>query len=108
MYQWTMPGEYYEMNQRVFDDDRLYTFANMAYQDIYEVGCNYEQCVDENNDVVDAAVACIYNKKVPEGATLYELGDTNGCENTPDVCTVPNAKCEGLLCEVPRDTPSFL
>ncbi|KAK6029815.1 SCP-like protein [Ostertagia ostertagi] len=63
MYQWTMPGEYYAMNQQVFDDNRLYTFANMAYQDIYEVGCNYEQCVDENNFVIEASVMCIYNKK---------------------------------------------
>ncbi|PIO72569.1 hypothetical protein TELCIR_05492 [Teladorsagia circumcincta] len=112
MYQWTMPGEYYAMKKRTFTDPRLYTFANMAYHANYEVGCNYEQCVDENNFVIEASVMCIYSTKyqtVPPNAVLYQKGDGTGCEKTPRVCKVKGSKCGGLLCELaPRDPPSLL
>ncbi|PIO73088.1 SCP-like protein [Teladorsagia circumcincta] len=108
MYQWTMPAEYYD-TKRAYKDYRVYTYANMAYQDIYEVGCNYEQCVDENNFVIEASVVCVYNKLVPKGAILYQKGDGTGCEKTPKVCKVKGSTCGGLLCELPpRNPPSLL
>ncbi|PIO73090.1 hypothetical protein TELCIR_04955 [Teladorsagia circumcincta] len=109
MYSWTMPGEYYAMKQTTFSDPRLYTFANMAYHANTEVGCNYEQCVDENNFVIEASVMCIYEKGVPDGAVLYEEGDGTGCENSPTVCDVAGSTCGGVLCELaPRNPPSLL
>ncbi|KAK6047913.1 SCP-like protein [Cooperia oncophora] len=55
-----------------FNDTRMYPFANMAYQMIYEVGCHYEQCGSTK-----ASVLCIYNTRVPLNVQLYEIGSWN-------------------------------
>ncbi|KAK6024414.1 SCP-like protein [Ostertagia ostertagi] len=63
MYRWTLPAQYYFMKDTRYESDRLYTFANMAHHEIYELGCNYEQCGDSFGGVGEAVFACVYNKK---------------------------------------------
>ncbi|KAK6051139.1 SCP-like protein [Cooperia oncophora] len=71
-----------------FNDTRMYSFANMAYQEIYEVGCHYEQC--ESGSSAEASVLCIYNTEVPLNVQLYEIGSWNqtiaGCAWNDTVC----------------------
>ncbi|KAK6010046.1 hypothetical protein OSTOST_24964 [Ostertagia ostertagi] len=70
---WTLPGEYYRVI-RLQAAEEYTTYSNMVYQDIYEVGCNYIECPDENQLISEAVLMCIYNNVVPTGATLYKKG----------------------------------
>ncbi|KAK6038090.1 SCP-like protein [Cooperia oncophora] len=57
---WLLPTDTYALGPNAtFTDENLYTFANMAYQKIYEVGCHYEQCGSGGS--VTASAWCIYN-----------------------------------------------
>ncbi|KAK6039924.1 SCP-like protein [Cooperia oncophora] len=96
-----------------FIDPQLYSFANMVYQKIYEVGCHYEQCGSGSR--ANATLLCIYNTKVPMRAKLYEIGvrdnsanHTNaGCARDDRVCQhlrTPRpepVECDNLLCKLP-------
>ncbi|PIO72570.1 hypothetical protein TELCIR_05493 [Teladorsagia circumcincta] len=106
MNQWTFPAQYYFMKDARYESSRLYTFANMAHHEIYELGCNYEQCNDDSGDVSEAVFTCVYNKKAPKKTDLYQKGDKTGCASgakVKDVCKLKDSKCGGLLCELPRD-----
>ncbi|KAK6032235.1 hypothetical protein OSTOST_01589, partial [Ostertagia ostertagi] len=100
---WTLPGEYYRVI-RLQAAEEYTTYSNMVYQDIYEVGCNYIECPDENQLISEAVLMCIYNNVVPTGATLYKKGDGSGCTQDPKVCErlMPGATCGGVLCELPN------
>ncbi|ETN68241.1 SCP-like protein [Necator americanus] len=57
---WTGPLKYYGLkNITNYDDDRLYTFANMAYAKTLRFGCAYKQC--HNAPQQEAHISCIYN-----------------------------------------------
>ncbi|KAK6016827.1 hypothetical protein OSTOST_17685, partial [Ostertagia ostertagi] len=95
MYRWTLPAQYYFMKDTRYESDRLYTFANMAHHEIYELGCNYEQCGDSFGGVGEAVFACVYNKKAPKKTDLYQKGDKTGCASAAkvkDVCKMKEFK----------------
>ncbi|KAK6051531.1 hypothetical protein COOONC_10964, partial [Cooperia oncophora] len=107
---WLAPTDNYALGPNAtFTDKRLYSFANMVYEKIYEVGCNYEQC--ESGGLTKASLMCIYNTNVPLYTKLYEIGSTNqtiaGCAWNNAVCKhlqLPNpepAICDDLLCKLP-------
>ncbi|KAK6054522.1 hypothetical protein COOONC_07973 [Cooperia oncophora] len=117
--EWLLPTENYAIegdvhyNESLYSKSNLYTFANMAYDKIYEVGCNYEEC--PSGGTIAASLVCIYNTKVPDYAPLYEVGDKNpdfaGCNKDDNVCQhlkLPNATCDDLLCVLPNVVSSFL
>ncbi|KAK6052191.1 SCP-like protein [Cooperia oncophora] len=116
--EWLLPTESYPIdgvkyNVSLYGSSNLYTFANMAYDKIYEVGCNYEECPNGND--IRASLICIYNKKVPDYAPLYEVGDKDpdqaGCNKDDNVCqhlNLPKATCDDLLCKLPNVVSSFL
>ncbi|KAK6030990.1 hypothetical protein OSTOST_02859 [Ostertagia ostertagi] len=101
-----LPAQYYFMKDARYESSRLYTFANMAHQEIFELGCNYEQCRDDFGGIGEAVFTCVYNKKAPKKTDLYQKGDKTGCASgakVKDVCKMKDSKCGGLLCELPRD-----
>ncbi|KAK6048432.1 hypothetical protein COOONC_14063 [Cooperia oncophora] len=65
--EWLLPTENYPIQgdvsykESLYGDSKLYTFANLAYDKIYEVGCNYEECGTGSN--IHASLICVYNKK---------------------------------------------
>ncbi|KAK6043065.1 SCP-like protein [Cooperia oncophora] len=116
---WLMPTETYPIEgdvrykESLYSDSNLYTFANMAYDKIYEVGCNYEEC--PKGDETQASLICIYNTKVPDHTQLYQVGskdpDHAGCNKDKTVCQFlgkANATCDDLLCKLPNVVSSFL
>ncbi|KAK6010951.1 hypothetical protein OSTOST_01741 [Ostertagia ostertagi] len=106
MKQWALPAEIYGFRNVEYDDSRLYTFANMVYSKIYELGCDYKQCSDWYGRVEGVVLFCVYNTEVPKGAKLYEVGTGEGCDDSNCVL-VPNSVCLDLLCDAPRDSSSF-
>ncbi|KAK6051119.1 SCP-like protein [Cooperia oncophora] len=104
--EWLLPTENYPIQgdvsykESLYGDSKLYTFANLAYDKIYEVGCNYEECG---------------TGKVPDHAPLYQVGDKDpdhaGCNKDNTVCQFlgkPEATCDDLLCKLPNVVSSFL
>ncbi|KAK6031397.1 hypothetical protein OSTOST_02452, partial [Ostertagia ostertagi] len=108
MYQWTMPAEYYSQKIEVpkfrpfnvtkYRNTAILTFANMANENIYEIGCNYEQCFDRNGNVTEAVFFCFYNKIITGAIDIYVIGDGRGCEYDPQLCA--SGSCKGLLCRL--------
>ncbi|KAK6058169.1 hypothetical protein COOONC_04266 [Cooperia oncophora] len=96
--QWALPVEIYGLSSLKYDDPRLYTFANMIYSGIYQVGCDYKQCSDWYGRAEGVVFVCVYNAEVPKGAKLYEVGMGEGCEPSDCVLT-PNSVCLDLLCD---------
>ncbi|KAK6755412.1 hypothetical protein RB195_014027 [Necator americanus] len=57
---WASPIKHYGLkNVTNYDDDRLYTFANMAYAKTLRFGCAYKQCDMLNPQEVH--ISCIYD-----------------------------------------------
>ncbi|KAK6009424.1 hypothetical protein OSTOST_25640 [Ostertagia ostertagi] len=47
------------------------------HQEIFELGCNYEQCRDDFGGIGEAVFTCVYNKKAPKKTDLYQKGGQN-------------------------------
>ncbi|VDO95387.1 unnamed protein product [Heligmosomoides polygyrus] len=108
MEQWALPAQHYGVSRNnKYKDERLYTFANMAYAGIREVGCHFEQCNDGYGFVKDAVFVCVYGAEVPTNALLYEKGTEPGC-TASDCSLIENSTCLGLLCDAPHDPTSML
>ncbi|KAK6050154.1 SCP-like protein [Cooperia oncophora] len=106
--EWLAPTDTYALGaDATFDDSNLYSFANMVYEKIYEIGCTFEQC--GSGSAAKASLLCIYNTKVPLNTKLYEIGSTNqtiaGCAWDDKVCEhlqiKESAECDDLLCKLP-------
>ncbi|CAJ0588204.1 unnamed protein product [Cylicocyclus nassatus] len=99
---WSSPVLYYGIKNEVnrYEDDRLYTFANMIYAKTLRFGCG---CKNESEMVI---ISCIYNliggysKNI-----LYEKGEK--CKKAKDCTTYPASKCEKAtgLCKYPGPPP---
>ncbi|RCN41299.1 hypothetical protein ANCCAN_12760, partial [Ancylostoma caninum] len=86
---WIAPQTFYGLNNvSNYDDNRLYTFANMANAKTLRFGCGYqENCGD------DVHISCIYN--LVGGYTnnvLYESG--KACTNDQACRTYEGSTCD--------------
>ncbi|ETN71525.1 hypothetical protein NECAME_19283, partial [Necator americanus] len=55
---WINAGRIYgiQNSENVYNDPRMYTFANMAYAKSLRFGCAYTEC-----GVNEAHISCVYN-----------------------------------------------
>ncbi|EYC12699.1 hypothetical protein Y032_0046g1371 [Ancylostoma ceylanicum] len=91
---WKGPQTYYGLNNiSDYDDNRLYTFANMAHAKTLRFGCGYKEC----NNNADVHISCIYNLEggYPH-SVIYEKG--KACEKNKDCTTYKGSKCDQKLC----------
>ncbi|RCN34915.1 hypothetical protein ANCCAN_19236 [Ancylostoma caninum] len=91
IYIWTSPQIYYGLkNVSDYDNNRLYTFANMANGKTLRFACGYKSC-GNNNDIIH--ISCIYNLMggYPH-SVLYEIGQM--CKKDKDCTTYENSKCD--------------
>ncbi|EYC12702.1 hypothetical protein Y032_0046g1373 [Ancylostoma ceylanicum] len=89
---WASPQNYYGLkNVSDYDDNRLYTFANMANGKTLRFGCGYKADCGANQDIVHTS--CIYNLVggYPH-SVLYERGRM--CKKNTDCTTYENSKCD--------------
>ncbi|VDK50281.1 unnamed protein product [Cylicostephanus goldi] len=100
---WSNPVLFYGIKneENRYDDDRLYTFANMIYAKTLRFGCGYK---DEGETVI---ISCIYNLigAYPNNI-LYEEGEM--CKKAKDCTMYPASKCEKAtgLCKYSGPAPN--
>ncbi|EYC12742.1 hypothetical protein Y032_0046g1398 [Ancylostoma ceylanicum] len=85
---WAGPQTYYGINNvSDYDDNRLYTFANMAHGKTLQFGCGHQVCGTNTH------ISCIYNLVggYPH-SVLYETG--KACTKNKDCTTYKGSTCE--------------
>ncbi|CAJ0588241.1 unnamed protein product [Cylicocyclus nassatus] len=97
---WSNPILYYGLKNpgNVYEDARLYTFANMVYGKTLRIGCGYKKVGEEKKDESNAngdqyvVVSCIYNLigGYPNNV-IYESGSK--CQTAADCTTYPGSIC---------------
>ncbi|EYC12701.1 hypothetical protein Y032_0046g1372 [Ancylostoma ceylanicum] len=89
---WISPQTYYGLkNVSDYDDNRLYTFANMANGKTLRFGCGYKANCGAGQDIVH--ISCIYNRMGGyQHSVLYERGKM--CTKNKDCTTYQNSKCD--------------
>ncbi|RCN33387.1 hypothetical protein ANCCAN_20781 [Ancylostoma caninum] len=88
---WTSPQTYYGLkNVSDYDNNRLYTFANMANGKTLRFACGYKSCANNNNNI---HISCIYNLMggYPH-SVLYEIGKM--CTRNKDCTTYEGSTCD--------------
>ncbi|EYC12737.1 hypothetical protein Y032_0046g1397 [Ancylostoma ceylanicum] len=96
---WAAPLTFYGLNNvSNYDDNRLYTFANMAHAKTLQFGCGHQDNCDGN-----VHISCIYNLigGYP-GSVIYEKG--RACKKNTDCTTYERSTCLNQLC-VFKGTP---
>ncbi|KIH61788.1 hypothetical protein ANCDUO_07935 [Ancylostoma duodenale] len=89
---WTSPLTYYGLkNVSDYDDNRLYTFANMANGKTLRFACGYKSDCNGN----DVHISCIYNLMggYPH-SVLYETGKM--CTKNKDCTTYERSTCDPI------------
>ncbi|RCN34913.1 hypothetical protein ANCCAN_19234 [Ancylostoma caninum] len=85
---WTSPQIYYGLkNVSDYDNNRLYTFANMANGKTLRFACGYKSCANNIH------ISCIYNLMggYPH-SVLYEIGKM--CTKNKDCTTYEGSTCD--------------
>ncbi|EYC32516.1 hypothetical protein Y032_0003g1624 [Ancylostoma ceylanicum] len=102
--QWYLPVIYYGLRDpdNKFTDQRLYTFANLAYAKNTAFGCHYAKCQGPDRIVI----TCMYSNIVPDNAVIYEKG--TACANDQDCTTYPQSTCDQSLCIIPTPLPATM
>ncbi|EYC37208.1 hypothetical protein Y032_0815g2497 [Ancylostoma ceylanicum] len=99
---WYRPVMVYGLNANTkFDDPRLESFANIAYDKNLGVGCYYAAC--PAGAPTKAVFACVYNSYVSPNQILYETG--KACVDDSECTTYPNSMCLDELCVTPAIVP---
>ncbi|ETN81664.1 SCP-like protein [Necator americanus] len=102
--QWYQPVLYYGLRNdgNKYEDKRLYTFANIAYDRNTAIGCHHKKCGDK------VVITCMYSNIVPDNATLYERGTP--CTKDDDCTIYTPSTCKSSLCTakamIPNPSPS--